>query len=69
MRYRVPIGSWPLTRNLRWARTLSHLAGATCITEFTSAVAGSFTTPDSCMVCAADRWKKFLSIVSHRGNA
>lgn len=46
----------------------SHLvtpAVAICITASTSAVARSFITRDSRRVCAEDRWKRFLLLVSH----
>jgi hypothetical protein len=55
---------WEVTRNLLWVRTSSCLAAAICTTESTSVIARSFTTPASRMVCAEDRWKKFLLLVS-----
>ena len=61
----VATGSWSGTKNLRWVRTLSHLGAAICITASTSVLAGSFTTRGSRTVCAEDRWKKFLSLISH----
>ena len=57
-------GSWSRTRNPRWVRTLSQLGAAVCITASTSVLAGSFTTRGSRTVCAEDRWKKFLSLIS-----
>ncbi len=57
-------GSWSGTRNPRWARTLSHLGAAICITASTSVLARSFTTRGSRTACAEDRWKKFLSLIS-----
>jgi DNA-binding IclR family transcriptional regulator len=55
---------WEVNRNLLWVRTSSCLAAAICTTESTSVIARSLTTPASRMVCAEDRWKKFLSLVS-----
>jgi hypothetical protein len=55
---------WGVTRNLLWIRTSSCLASAICTAESTSVIARSFTNPASRMVCAEDRWKKFLSLVS-----
>jgi hypothetical protein len=62
-------GSWSGTKNPRWVRTLSHLGAAICITGSTSVLARSFTTRGSHTVCAEDRWKKFLSIISRAGGA
>jgi hypothetical protein len=62
-------GSWSGTKNPRWVRTLSHLGAATCITASTSALARSFTTRGTPTVCAADRWKKFLSLISRADSA
>ena len=62
-------GSWSGTKNPRWVRTLSHLGAAICITASTSAIARSFTTRGSRTVCAEDRWKKFLSLISRADNA
>ena len=62
-------GSWSGTKNLRWARTLSHLGAAICITASMSVLARSFTTRGSRMVCGEDRWKKFLSLISHADSA
>jgi hypothetical protein len=57
-------GFWSGRRNPRWVRTLSHLGAAICITASTSVLARSFTTQGSRTVCAEDRWKKFLSLIS-----
>ena len=65
----VVTGSWSGTRNPRWVRTLSHLGAAICITESTSVLARSFTTRGSHTVCAEDRWKKFLSLISRADSA
>jgi hypothetical protein len=62
-------GSWSGTKNPRWVRTLSHLGAAICITASTSVLARSFTTRGSCTVCAEDRWKKFLSLISRADSA
>ena len=62
-------GCWLGTRNPRWVRTLSHLGAAICITASTSAPARSFTTRGSRTVCAEDRWKKFLSLISRADSA
>jgi hypothetical protein len=62
-------GSWSGTENLRWVRTLSHLGAAICITASTSVPARSFTTRASRTVCAEDRWKKFLSLISRADSA
>jgi hypothetical protein len=43
---------------------LSRPAVAIRITASTSAVASSFITRDSRRVCAEDRWKRFLLLVS-----
>jgi hypothetical protein len=63
------IGSWSGTTNPRWVRTLSHLGAAICITASTSVLARSFTTRDLRTVCAEDRWKKFLSLISRADSA
>ena len=57
-------GFWSGTKTPPWVRTLSHLGAAICITGSTSVLARSFTTRDSRTVCAEDRWKKFLSLIS-----
>jgi hypothetical protein len=62
-------GSWSGTKNPRWVRTLSHLGEAICITASTSVLARSSTTRGSRTVCAEDRWKKFLSLISRAGGA
>jgi len=61
----IRLPPWGMTRNLLWVRISSCLAASICTTESTSVIARSFTTPASRMVCAEDRWKKFLSLVSH----
>jgi hypothetical protein len=62
-------GSWSIAKNPRWVRTLSHLGAAICITASTSVLARSFTTRGSRTVCAEDRWKKFLSLISRADSA
>ena len=62
-------GYWSGTKNPRWARTLSHTGSAICITASTSVLARSFITRGSRTVCAEDRWKKFLSLISRAGSA
>jgi len=62
-----PTGSWSATKNPRWVRTLSHRGAAICITASTSVLARSFTTRGSRTVCAEDRWKKFLWLISRGG--
>jgi hypothetical protein len=62
-------GSWSGTKNPRWVRTLSHRGAAICITASTSVLARSFTTRGLHTVCAEDRWKKFLSLISHADSA
>jgi hypothetical protein len=62
-------GSWSGTKNPRWVRTLSHLGAAICITASTSVLARSFTTRDLRTVCAEDRWKRFLSLISRADSA
>jgi hypothetical protein len=62
-------GFWSGTKNPRWVRTLSHLGAAICITASTSVLARSFTTRGSHTVCAEDRWKKFLSLISRADSA
>jgi hypothetical protein len=55
---------WSETRSPRWVRTLSHPGPPSCITTSTSVPARSFTTQDLRSVCAENRWKKFLSLIS-----
>jgi hypothetical protein len=62
-------GFWSGTKNPRWVRTLSHLGAAICITASTSVRARSFTTRGSRTVCAEDRWKKFLALISRADSA
>jgi hypothetical protein len=62
-------GSWSGTKNPRWVRTLSHLGAAICITASTSVLARSFTTRGARTVCAENRWKRFLSLVSRADSA
>jgi hypothetical protein len=62
-------GSWSGNKNPRWARTLSHLGAAICITVSTSVLARSCTIRGSRMVCEEDRWKKFLSLISRADSA
>jgi hypothetical protein len=62
-------GCWSGTKNLRWVRTLSHLGAAICITASTSVLATSFTTRGARTVCAGNRWKKFLSLISRADSA
>jgi hypothetical protein len=57
-------GYWSGTKNPRWVRTLSHPGAAICTTASTSVLARSFTTRGLRTVCAEDRWKKFLSLIS-----
>jgi len=57
-------GPWWGTKNLRWVRTLSHPGAAISIMASTSELSRSFTTRGSRTVCAEDRWKKFLSLIS-----
>jgi hypothetical protein len=65
----VATGRWPATRRPRWVRTLSHLGAAICITASTSVLATSFTTRGARTVCAENRWKKFLSLISRADSA
>jgi hypothetical protein len=60
---------WSGTKNPRWVRTLSHPGAAICITASTSVLARSFITRGSRTVCAEERWKKFLSLISHGDSA
>jgi hypothetical protein len=62
-------GYWSGTKKPRWDRTLSHPGSAICITASTSVLAQSFTTRGSRTVCAEDRWKKFLSLISRADSA
>jgi hypothetical protein len=62
-------GSWSGTKNPRWVHTLSRLGAVICITASTSVLARSFTTRGSRTVCAEDRWKKFLSLISRADSA
>jgi hypothetical protein len=62
-------GCWSGTKNPRWARTLSHLGAAICITASTSVLARSCITQDARAVCAENRWKRFLSLISRADSA
>jgi hypothetical protein len=62
-------GYWPVAKNPRWVRTLSHPGAAICITASTLVRGRSFTTPGSRTVCTEDRWKKFLWLISRAGSA
>ena len=62
-------GFWWGTKNPRWVRTLSRRGAVICIMASTSELARSFTTRDSPTVCAEDRWKKFLSLISRAHSA
>ena len=62
-------GYWSIAKNPRWVRILSHPGAAICITASTSVLARSFITRGSRTVCAEDRWKKFLSLISRAGSA
>jgi hypothetical protein len=62
-------GYWSGTKYPHWARTLSHTGVAICITVSTSVLARSFTTRGSRGVCAEDRWKRFLSLISRADSA
>ena len=62
-------GYWSVAKNPRWVRTLSHPGAAIGITASTSVLARSFTTRGSRTVCAEDRWKKFLSLISRAHSA
>jgi hypothetical protein len=62
-------GFWSGTKSPRWVRTLSRLGVAICITASTPVLARSFTIRGSRTVCAEDRWKKFLSLISRAGSA
>jgi hypothetical protein len=63
------IGYWSGTKNSCWVRTLSRPGAAVCITASTSVLARSFTTRGSRKVCAEERWKKFLSLISRADSA
>jgi len=58
-----------LAKNHRLPRTLSLRARCTVITAYTWAVAASSTTLGSRMGFGADRWRTFLSHVSHEATA
>jgi hypothetical protein len=62
-------GYWSGAKNPRWVRTLSHPGVAICITASTLVLARSFITRGSRTVCAEDRWKRFLSLISRAGSA
>jgi hypothetical protein len=62
-------GYWSGTKNPHWVRTLSHPGAAICITVSTSALARSFTTRGLRTVCAEDRWKKLLWLISRAESA
>jgi hypothetical protein len=61
-------GYWPVSKNPRWVRTLSRQGVTNCITASTSVLARSYATRGSRVVCAEDRWKKFLSLMSRAGS-
>ena len=63
------MGYWSGTKNPRWVRTLSRPGAAICITASMLVLARSFTTRGSRTVCAEDRWKKFLSLISRPESA
>ena len=63
------IGYWSGTRNPRWVSSLSHPGAAICITASDSVLERSFTTRGAGTVCAEDRWKKFLSLISRADRA
>ena len=54
---------WSGTRYPSWARNLSHPSAA--ITASTSTLARLLTSGDLRTDSAEDRWKKFLSLISH----
>ena len=60
---------WSITKNRRWVRTLSHHGSAIYTMASTSVLAWSFTTRGSRTVCAEDRWKKCLSLISRAESA
>jgi hypothetical protein len=60
---------WSGTKNPRWLRTLSHPGAAICITASTSSLARSFITRGLRTVCAEDRWKKFMWLISRADSA
>ena len=60
--YIGPSGFWSQSQNRRWVLTLSLSAAATHTTEYTSALAKSCITGASRESCAADRWKRLLSL-------
>jgi hypothetical protein len=62
-------GYWSGAKNPRWVRTLSHPGAAIYTTASTWGLARSFTTRGSRTVCAGDRWKKFLSLISRAERA
>jgi hypothetical protein len=53
-----------VSQDPRWVRTLSHRSASICITASTSVPAKSFAARGACTVCAEERWKKFLSLIS-----
>jgi hypothetical protein len=63
------MGYWSGTKHTRWVRTLSHPGATVCVTASTPVLARSFTTRGSRTICAEDRWKKFLSLISRAANA
>jgi hypothetical protein len=64
--YIGPSGFWSQSQNRRWVLTLSLSATATYTTESTSALAKSCIRGASRERCAADRWKRLLSLVCDR---
>lgn len=65
MRCTEPTLQYAPGRSYRWVHMWSRHDGAICITESTSAMAKSCITQGLHRGCAAERWKRFLSLVSH----
>jgi hypothetical protein len=60
--YIGPSGFWSPSQNRRWVRTLSLSDAVTYTMESTWELERSCITRDSLEDCAADRWKRFLSL-------
>ena len=52
--------------DLRWAHTSLRRVVGSRITASTSVVVTSFTISQSCAICAASPWKRFLSRASRK---
>ena len=64
-----PDGVWWLASNLRWVRTLSQPDAVVRVPQSTSTIARSFIARGARSARVMNRWKTFLSCVSHAASA